>query len=276
MARKSSSDSPPNKPPQAGAAQARGKPVGAVVAAIKVFRALHDAQRPLSASEVARATSLYRGTAFNILRTLQHQGLLVFDQDRSTYYIGTQLLEFAHGVLRTSGLMDTVRPEMFSLAETCGATIFIAKVSDNYDLVLLDIVGGGFRADAYSGVGRRSPRFSGASGVIMAAFSGVSMDYVADQYDATEWFKKPTSPDFFWRVRETKRLGYAVDRGNRRNGLTQVAVPVFHNTTGKLSMVITAVAFSYAMNERNIKSVAKHVRACADRIAGQQAKLRLD
>src|SRR5580704_15085678 len=45
----------------------RGKPVGAVVAAAKVLRTLHASERPLNASEVARAAGLHRGTAYNIL-----------------------------------------------------------------------------------------------------------------------------------------------------------------------------------------------------------------
>ena len=52
-----------------------GKSVGAVVAAAKVLRALHASERPLNASEVARAARLHRGTTYNILRTLQAEGL---------------------------------------------------------------------------------------------------------------------------------------------------------------------------------------------------------
>lgn len=255
--------------------QQRGKPVGAVVAAVRVLEVLHQAQKPMRSSAVAHATGLYRGTTFNILRTLHHQGLVAFDAEQQTYHIGTRLLEFAHGVLRTSGLMDNVRPEMFSLAERCGTTIFLASVSDDYDLVLLDFVGTGFRTDAYFSVGRRSPRFSGAPGVIMAAFSGATMEYVNGCYEATEWFRRPTYTEFVRRVRDAKKFGYAVDRGNRRAGLSQVAVPVFSNS-GKLTLVITAVAFSYQMDDAKIKMVADHARACADRISAGLGKLRLE
>lgn len=40
-----------------------GKPVGAVIAAAKVLSILHASERPLNASEVARAAGLHRGTA---------------------------------------------------------------------------------------------------------------------------------------------------------------------------------------------------------------------
>jgi hypothetical protein len=42
--------------------------------------------------------------------------------------------------LRTSGLLDVVRPEMFSLAERVRVTVALAKVTANYDQVMLDFV----------------------------------------------------------------------------------------------------------------------------------------
>ena len=62
-----------------------GKPVGAVVAATKVLRILHDSERPLNASEVARAAGLHRGTAYNILRTLQAAGFVGYDEATHSY-----------------------------------------------------------------------------------------------------------------------------------------------------------------------------------------------
>src|SRR5258708_16348776 len=57
-----------------------GKPVGAVVAAARVLRTLHASERPLNASGVARAASLHRATPYNILRTLQPPGFLIYNQ----------------------------------------------------------------------------------------------------------------------------------------------------------------------------------------------------
>lgn len=255
--------------------QAVGKPVGAVIGAVAVLRALHQAQRPMTASAVARATGLYRGTAFNILRTLEREQIVTFDDRDFTYLLGTQILEFAHGVLRTSGLLDVVRPEMFSLAEKCGVAVFLAKLSANNDLILLDFVGGGFRADAYSSVGRRSPRFSGAPGVIIAAFAGVSQDYVARDFEQTEWFRRPTFQDFVKRIEEARRVGFSVDRGDRRNGLTQVAAPIFIQSA-ELALVVTAVDFSFSMTSARIKDVAKGVLAFASRVSLELPRLRLD
>jgi IclR-like helix-turn-helix domain-containing protein len=87
-----------------------GKPVGAVVAAAKVLRVLHASERPLNASEVARAAALHRGTAYNILRTLQAESFVGYDEATRTYTVSLRILELAYGVLRRSGLLDIARP----------------------------------------------------------------------------------------------------------------------------------------------------------------------
>ena len=252
-----------------------GKPVGAVVAGVAVLLALHRAQRPLKASEVAAAADLHRGTAFNILKTLHREGVVAFNERDRTYSVGTLVLELAHGVLRTSGLLDVVRPEMFSLAERVRVTVALAKVTTNYDLVMLDFVGGGFRVDSYFGVGRRSPRFSGASGLVMAAFSGAPPEFVEEQYVHTEWFRRPTFEDYVERIAATRARGFALDQGNRRNGLTQVAVPIF-SQSGFLALVLTAADFSYAMTEEKIGDVARAMLAFSDRMSSELVRLRLD
>src|SRR2546430_3737068 len=89
-----------------------GKPVGAVVAAAKVLRVLHASERPLNASEVARAAGLHRGTAYNILRTLQAESFVGYDGATRTYTVSLRILELAYGVLRRSGLFGIARPRM--------------------------------------------------------------------------------------------------------------------------------------------------------------------
>ncbi|HYG41534.1 MAG TPA: IclR family transcriptional regulator [Bordetella sp.] len=258
-----------------GAERVVGKPVGAIISGLAVLRALHQAQRPQRASEVARETGLHRGTAFNILRTLQREGLVAYNEHERTYSIGIMVLELAHGVLRTSGLLDVVRPEMFSLAERVGVTVALAKVEKSYDLVLLDFVGGGFRVDSYFSVGRRSRRFSGASGLVMAAFSGATPELIESEYGQTEWFRKPPFEEYVERIETTRTRGFALDQGGRRSGLTQIAVPIF-SQAGPLALVLTAANFSYTMNEQKIAEVAEAMLAFSDRMSPELGRLRLD
>src|SRR6187397_479938 len=104
-----------------------GKPVGAVVAAADVLQALHAATRPLNASEVARAAGLHRGTAYNILRTLQAEGFVSYDDTTRTYAVSLHILELAYGALRRSGLIDIARPLMHAVADAHGVSVYLSK-----------------------------------------------------------------------------------------------------------------------------------------------------
>jgi hypothetical protein len=115
-----------------------GKPVGAVVAAAKVLRILHGSERPLNASEVARAAGLHRGTAYNILRTLQAEGFVGYDEATRSYSVSLHILELAYGVLRRSGLMDLARPLMHAICDAHGVSVYLSKVLGPSSLLLLD------------------------------------------------------------------------------------------------------------------------------------------
>lgn len=136
--------------------------------------------------------------------------------------------------------------------------MFLAKITDDFDLMVLDFVGGGFRIDTYFSLGRRSPRFSGAPGVLMAAYSSVGLDYVEEHYNTSEWFRRPPIEEFVRRIEHARRDGFSVDCGDRRNGLTQVAVPVFSNVTGEIALVITAIDYKRSFTSAGRMSASPH------------------
>src|SRR3954452_15847097 len=156
-----------------------GKPVVAVVAAANVLRTLHASERPLNASEVARAAGLHRGTAYNILRTLQAEGFVSYDDATRTYSVSLQILELAYGVLRRSGLMDLARPLMNAVSDAHGVSVYLSKVLGPSSMLLLDWVGVALRPDPHVAVGRQYPSPAGASGVVIAAFGTASEEELA-------------------------------------------------------------------------------------------------
>src|SRR5204862_8002221 len=166
-----------------------GKPVGAVVAAANVLRTLHGAERPLNASEVARAAGLHRGTAYNILRTLQAEGFVGYDEPTRSYSVSLHILELAYGVLRRSGLMDLARPLMHAISDAQGVSVYLSKVLGPSSLLLLDWVGVAFRTDLYVTVGRPSPVPAGASGVIMGAFGSSSEPELEALFSQVAWYQ---------------------------------------------------------------------------------------
>ena len=203
-----------------------GKPVGAVVAAARVLRVLHASERSLNASEVARAAGLHRGTAYNILRTLQAESFVGYDEATRSYTVSLRILELAYGVLRRSGLLDLARPLMHAVSDAHGVSVYLSKVLGPSSLLLLDWVGAAFQPDLYVTVGRPSPVPAGASGMIMAAFGNSSQGELQALFSQVAWYQKPSFSEFLARVAEAKQAGFAVDRGTMFQGITLISVPV--------------------------------------------------
>jgi DNA-binding IclR family transcriptional regulator len=251
----------------------KGKPVGAVVAAAKILRALHASNRPLNASEVARAAGQHRGTAYNILRTLQAEGFVAYDEATRTYSVSLHIIEIAHGVLRHSGLMDLARPLMHAVSDTYGVSVYLSKVVGPCSQLLLDWVGAALRTDLYLTVGRQFPGPRGASGVIMAAFGNTSEAELERLFAQVAWYQKPFFPEFLARVQEARKAGFAVDRASIQ-GITQVSVPVL-SPSWELLLVITAAAHSHDIDGDKIGPLSRAMQSAAARLSESVRLLRL-
>jgi DNA-binding IclR family transcriptional regulator len=270
----------PVRPVEDGAAAAvltgagPGKPVGAVVAAAKVLRALHGSERPLNASEVARVACLHRGTAYNILRTLQTEGFVGYDEATRTYAVSLHILEIAHGVLLRSGVMDLARPAMHAVSDAHHVSVYLSKVRDGSSLLLLDWVGTAFRTDLHVTVGRQYPGPAGASGVIMAAFGNCSEAVLEALFARVAWYRKPSFADFLAAAKQAKEAGFAIDRSTMFQGTTLVSVPVL-SPSWELVLIVTAAGQSHDLAEDTIATLSRDMLSAAGRISESIRLLRL-
>ena len=251
-----------------------GKPVGAVVAAAKVLRGLHASERPLNASEVARAAGLHRGTAYNILRTLQAEGFVGYDEATRTYAVSLHILELAYGVLRRSGLIDIARPLMHAVSDAHGVSVYLSKVLGPSSMLLLDWVGVALRPDPQVTVGRQVAGPAGASGVVIAAFGTGDEEELEAALSQVHWYEKPSFPEFLTRVKEAKQSGFAVDRDSMFRGVTLVSVPVL-SPSWELLLILTAAGHSHDLDDDAVGALSRAMQSAAGRLSDSLPLLRL-
>ena len=228
----------------------------------------------MNASEVARAAGLHRGTAYNILRTLQAEGFVGYDEATRSYSVSLHILEIAYGVLRRSGLMDLARPLMHAVSDAHGVSVYLSKVLGPSSLLLLDWVGAAFRTDLYVTVGRQYAGPTGASGVIMAAFGNIGEPELEALLSQVEWYEKPSFPDFLARVKEAKQAGFSVDRGTMFRGVTLVSVPVL-SPSWELLLILTAAGHSHDLDGDTVGGLSRALQSAAGRLSDSLPLLRL-
>ena len=236
---------------------------------------LHASERPLNASEVARAAGLHRGTAYNILRTLQAESLVGYDEATRTYTVSLRILELAYGVLRRSGLLDIARPLMHAVSDAHGVSVYLSKVVGPSSLLLLDWVGAAFQPDLYVTVGRPSPVPAGASGMIMAAFGNSSQAELQALFSQVAWYQKPAFSEFLARVAEAKQAGFAVDRGTMFQGITLISVPVLSPAWEPL-LILTGAGRSHDLEAEALEPLCRAMQSAAARLSESVRLLRLE
>jgi DNA-binding IclR family transcriptional regulator len=244
----------------------RGKPVGAAIVAANVLRLLSEAPRPLNANQVATRLGIYRGTAYNILWSLEDCGFVKYSENAKGFSLSINLLSLTQGILGRSGIMDHVRPILFSLNETFGVTAYLGKIGENRSVFILDAIGPAFRDDLYSSSGRRYPGFAGAPGVVIAAFAELGRDEIKSHLNPADWYRPPSVDQFLERMRKARKDGFSIDKGDRWRRLLQVSAPVLDDD-GTHLLMLTVVSYLDRLTNPRIKSLARSTRDAAWQIS---------
>lgn len=232
-----------------------GKLVGALTAGLLILRYLVRAETPVGVSQVARDLKISPSTCFNLLRTLVHERLVIFDPVRKTYAIGFGLLELTKGMMERDQFIKFLRPRLESIAFAHRVTGMLWRRVGNDRAVLVD------RADTASAVrihmtlGQRLPLFIGALGRCFAAYSGMQRAELRTHFDMLRWAAPPDFEQYWDDVQQARERGYAIDRDNFMLGITSVAAPVL-NDQGVAVMALNGIGFTGQFTESSLKAIA--------------------
>ncbi len=246
------------------------RPVGAVVSAIKVLRYLGKVDRPLGATEIARATGMYPGTCYQVLRTLVSDDLVLFDADRKTYSISSGLgalvdqarEEPQEGTPKRRQIMDT-------LSRKHDATIYLIARLQGDKGVLVDFVHPASHA-AYPIILSFDFLQVGAIGRLWAALLSPNRRGLKSAFDEMPWHRKPAFNEWMADVDAVRKIGYAADRGNVTPDVTVVAAPLF-DPLGELSFFLTIMYLETEVDEKRLAQVGTEARIAAEEIRHELA-----
>lgn len=216
------------------------KPVGAVTSAIEILRCLGRHAAPRRLSEIVRELGLNPSTALNILRTLEHEGLVALDRDTRRYALGQGLADLAAPLLGSDNAERRFTLALDAAAAELGVTVALwRRVGDEVELVEVAESAAAMRI-AFT-VGRRLPVFLGAMGRMFAARADAAPETLRAGFDRVVWASAPDYDTWLAEVAAARIVGVGVDRNHVNRGVIGIAVPV--ETDGPLERVIAAAMF---------------------------------
>lgn len=138
---------------------------------------LHEADRPLGVSELARRSGMSKSTAFRVLSTLERNGAVA--KVGTTYCLGSRLRGFStpDNAVRDKVLRELVTPFLVDAHVATGSTIHLG-VLDGADVRYLNKVHGHRSTLTRVSVGHAAPAVHTASGRLLLAHAPDTLDAV--------------------------------------------------------------------------------------------------
>lgn len=203
----------------------KGKPVGAVRQAVALLRVLSRSDGPLGVNEAARRAGVNPSTAFNVLRTLVDEDLVVLDGATKRYAIGLGLLQLA-GSHEARDLIDMLTPELVRIATNYECLVALWRFTPDERAVLLRRAHADTLIRLDIQVTERIPCLIGSVGRAFAATRDWPERDLRSRFSTLRWANPLPFEGYLAEVREARRRGYGRDVDQLYAGISSVGAVI--------------------------------------------------
>ncbi len=219
-------------------------------------------------SEISRATTLNKTTAFNLIASLVTLGFLEQDEHSRRYRLGLRNLELGRIVQQRLHISHLARPILAGLCRTTNETVNLG-LPDLFDLLVIDSFQGSRQLHATAYAGWRSLYHCTALGKAMLSQWDEPMRRTVYRLRGLPRQTPRTITDIDTleaQLAQFRAQGYAVDVGENEVGVNGIARWIF-NGLGEVGAAISVSGHSNRLTEDVMEQIATDVMAAANSIA---------
>lgn len=241
------------------------RPTQTVQRALSLLDVLGDADAPLSLTEIAERSRLHISTCLRLLRTLERAAYLERHEESGHYRLGSKIFTLAHALERQLDIRTVARPILQRLSDATGEGASLV-VRQGTEAMVLERAISRSQLGFLAGVGARGPLYCTASGKALLAYAEPEfVDYVLThqlpELTANTIITAEGQRD---EIARTRTRGYAVDDGEREDGLFGLAAPV-RDVSSRVVAVLSVTGPAERIKTQTLpRTVALLLRAAAD------------
>jgi IclR family transcriptional regulator, acetate operon repressor len=193
------------------------KPIQSVQRALRVLEAVAELQ-PIGVAALCRHLDLDKSTVQRVLVTLDESGWIRATAGEGTRWeLSTRPLVVANRGGGPTGLIERARPEMLSLQEMSGETVFLA-IPDAGAIVAVYVVESHHLVRTAPHVGLVLPAEGSAAGsAILSRLSPA---------DVAGYLSSVPSDDLLHQLQETRQRGWSLGVGTVQQGAASIGAPI--------------------------------------------------
>jgi len=220
------------------------KTVKSVERALIILETLAKIGVPTTITEISKRTNLSPGTTHRLLHTMMQRGFVAQNPENSKYRLGIKAFQIGNISAYFKDLRSAARPVLEELQKRYNETVNLA-ILDGSEVVYIDQVESTniVVVRMFAQTGSRGPAHCTGSGkVLLAGLPPNQLKEVVYNMDLIKYTDKTiTDPEeLIKELNQIKQRGYAIDNGERDEGVWCAAAPI-KNTEG---MVVAAVSIS--------------------------------
>ena len=204
-----------------------------------MLQILGVAAEPMSLSEIARAMTLSRSSAFRLVYTLRQMDFIKEAEQKNTYTLGARVLNLGFAYLNQQPITVISRPHLSALRDKVGISAHLS-VLEGHDVLYLGShqARTGFVSNMVTGT--RIEAYATAIGwCLLSALDDAELQAFCEGLDMRR-ITNHTPTDFAslqQRIMNVRQNGFIFSRGYREPGGSSVAAPV-RDHTGKVTACV--------------------------------------
>jgi len=233
--------------------------------AIEILELVSQQPRGMTLNEIANHLEMPTTSAFDIIHTLKHTGMLdIVDDYSKLYCLGPKSVIIGQQYLKNNDLVNIAKPYMIDLAEKLCKTVFLAKEVEN-QILYINKYEPINALITMANVGTRNYMHGTSLGKAILAFS----DDLVNKVEQLELVKITTNTitnkkEFVKELQIIRERGYAIDNEELEENMLCIGAPIFdYNNKVVASISVSAIK----KLTTDVTNEGKLVRTTADQIS---------
>jgi len=242
----------------------RIREVPAVRRAAAILHLLARHGEGMNVSRLARELGMVPSTCLHIMRELAGAHLVSFEPQGKTYRLGMEVLSLANQLSSHDVFIQAAQPRLAQFARDYGVSASAHRREGDEIVVVAGVAAS---EGLVSPLGVRVPCLSAAAGRLYATDSGWSDAQLRSHFERVRWQNRPEFAVWLKEANGAQALGYAIDEGHFRLGVTSIAagIPDRH---GHVLHTISINVISAQMDQKRRRSFIDGLQLLARDIAG--------
>ncbi|MPZ15253.1 MAG: helix-turn-helix domain-containing protein [Chloroflexi bacterium] len=242
----------------------RNRTVPAVDRAARLLDVLCRNGRDWGLTEIAQEVGIHKGTARDILLTLQQHGLVDRVGATGRFRLGSGAARLAQAAFSRLDVRDAARSSMLRLRDETGETVLLG-VREEQHVMIAEVMAPARELHVSARVGQRLPLCAGSFGKVFLAEPGAFEEYL-EAGGTLRAFTPSTQTDadvYAAELLVARAKGYALDDEEYLNGV-RAASAIIRGPVGVALGAVTVVGFTARVSLRALEEIGEACREAAE------------